>query len=116
MIQFRYEESTHYTDGRIEVYANEAPIGTLSSLPVAQDQLTWHPNDKIHTAKFQFRKEDTFLAVVRELKRYKDENGYKYLTIWAHNYGYAALIDKDILKKAGFKNLPDTNPACMFLE
>lgn len=40
-IQFRYEPSKRYTDNRIEVYANEAPIGTLSSMTVAPEQLTW---------------------------------------------------------------------------
>lgn len=115
-IQFRYEPSTRYTDNRIEVYANEAPIGTLLSIAVAPEQLTWYPDNRVYNVKFQFRNEDTFLSVVEELKRYKNENGYKYLTIWTYNQGYAELIDREWLEKAGFKNIPDTNPACMFLE
>lgn len=115
-IQFRYERSTRYTDNRIEVYANEASIGTLSSIAVTPEQLNWSPDDRVYNVKFQFRNEDTFLAVVDELKRYKNENGYKYLTIWTYNYGYAELIDKRLLEKAGFKHLPDMHPACMFLE
>lgn len=115
-IQFRYEPSSRYTDNRIEVFANEAPIGTLSSMAVAPEQLTWYPDDKVYNVKFQFRNEDTFLSVVAELKRYKNEHGYKYLTIWTYNHGYAELINKALLEKAGFKNLPDMHPACMFLE
>lgn len=115
-IQFRYEPSTRYTDNSIEVYANEAPIGTLSSLVATSEQLCWSPDDRVRNLKFQFRKADTFLSVVEELKRYKNENGYKYLTIWTYNRGYAALIDKEWLEKAGFKNLPGMDPACMFLE
>ena len=30
--------------------------------------------------------------------------------------GYATQINKNLLEKAGFKNIPDQNPACMFLE
>lgn len=115
-IQFRYESSNRYTDNRIEVYANEASIGTLSSMSASLGQLTWFPNYNIHTVKFQFRNENTFLSVVDELKRYKNKNGYKYLAIWSYNYGYAELIDKDWLEKAGFKNLPDMPSACMLLE
>lgn len=39
-IQFRYEPSNRYTDNRIEVYANEASIGTLSSMSASLGQLT----------------------------------------------------------------------------
>ena len=56
------------------------------------------------------------MAVVEELKRYKNEHGYKYLTIWTYNEGYASKLDRDMLERAGFKNLPDEHPACMFLE
>lgn len=115
-IQFRYEPCERYTDNRIQVYANEASIGTLNAVAVAPEQLTWYPDEKIYNVKFQFRNEETFLAVAEELKRYKTENGYKYLTIWTFNNGYAAIIDKDLLEKAGFKHLPDEHPACMFLE
>ena len=76
-IQFRYKPSERYTDNRIEVYANEAPIGTLSSMAVAPEQLTWYPDDRVYNVKFQFRNEDTLLSVVEELKRYTNENGYQ---------------------------------------
>ena len=51
-IQFRYKPSERYTDNRIEVYANEAPIGTLSSMAVAPEQLTWYPDDRVYNVKF----------------------------------------------------------------
>jgi hypothetical protein len=113
-IQFRYEPCERYTDNRIEVYANEASVGTLKS--VAQEQLAWFPDERVYNVKFQFRNAETFLSVVNELKRYKDEKGYTYLTIWTHNNGYAEIIDKDLLQKAGFKHLPNQHPACMFLQ
>lgn len=115
-IQLSFQDSTKYTDNRIEVYANGAPIGTLSTMAVAPDQLAWFPDDTVYNVKFQFRNPETFISVVEELKHYKNEHNYKYLTIWSYNNGYAAILDKDLLEKAGFKNLPDTNPACMFLE
>lgn len=115
-IQYRYEPSSYYKDNRIEIYANEALIGTLSSMTVAPEQLIWNPDDRVYNVKFQFRNEETFISVVEELKRYKNENGYKYLTIWSYNRGYAELIDKDLLEKAGFKHIPDMHPECMFLE
>lgn len=115
-IQFSYEPCERYSDNRIEVHANEASIGTLQSIVAAPDQLTWFPDERVYNVKFQFRNEDTFLAVVEELRRYKNEHGYKYLTIWTYNNGYAAIIDKNLLAKAGFKNIPDMHPACMFLE
>jgi hypothetical protein len=113
-IQFRYETCERYTDDRIEVYANEASVGTLNS--VTPEQLTWSPDERAYNVKFQFRNPDTFLSVVNELKCYKEKNGYKYLTIWTYNNGYAEVIDNSLLEKAGFKHLPNQNPACMFLE
>ena len=115
-IQFRYEPSKRYTSGYTEVYANDAPIGLLSSMAAAPDQLSWSPDDRVYNVKFQFRNEDTFFSVVKELKRYKDEHGYKYLTIWSLNNGYAEQLDKELLEKAGFRHISDMHPACMFLE
>lgn len=115
-IQFRYEESERFSDGRIEVYANKAKVGTLSSMAVGPDQLCWSPDIDTYNIKFQFRNEETFKAVVDELRRYKNEHGYKYLTIWTYNEGYASKLDKAMLERAGFRYHPDENPACMFLE
>lgn len=118
-IQYRYEPSSRYSSpnsNAVEVYANKTPIGILNSMAVAPEQLSWSPDGRIYNVKFQFRNESTFLSVVSELKRYKDEHGHKYLTIWTYNNGYAAQIDQCLLEKAGFRHLPDQNPACMFLE
>lgn len=115
-IQYRYEPSNRYLSNVTEVYANDAPIGLLEPLSVDLDQLNWSPDDRVYNVKFQFRCEDTFLAVVAELKRYKKEHGYKYLTIWSYNHGYAAEIDKDWLAKAGFKHYDNQHPDSMSLE
>ncbi len=115
-IKYKYEPSTYYTDNRIDVFANGVPIGTLQSTKAAPEQLDWIPDDRVHNIKFQFRNEETFIAVVKELKRYKDENGYKYLGIWSLNHGYVESISKNWLEKAGFKKLPGTHPECMYLE
>lgn len=115
-VNLKFEKSNRYTSADIiEVYANDAPIGILDSVADAE-QLSWSPDDRVDNVAFQFRNADTFLAVVAELRRYKDAHGYKYLTIWSYNNGYIAQLEKGILEKAGFKHLPNTNPACMFLE
>ena len=115
-INFKYEKSSRCTSKDIiEVYANDAPIGILDSFSDSE-QLNWSPDDRVDNVAFQFRNINTFLAVVAELQRYKDAHGYKYLTIWSYNNGYIAQLEKSILEKAGFKHLPNTNPACMFLE
>lgn len=117
-IQFKYQKSDRYIDDRIEVFANKAQIGTLSCadfMTAAPEQLCWNP-DLTYNVSFQFRNEDTFQAVVEELRRYKNTHGYKYLTICKHNNGYASTLDRGMLERAGFKNLPGTNPAYMFLE
>lgn len=114
-IQFRYEKSDRYSDGFIEVFANEAQIGILSSNAVPE-QLEWDPDIEHNNARFQFRKEETFNEVVNELKRYKNEKGFRYLTICRYNNGYMAQLDKDMLERAGFKILPDKHPAFMYLE
>lgn len=115
-IQFRYEPTNDYTDGRIEVFANKASIGYLISYMPSPNLLNWLPCDGVYSAKFQFRKEETFMEVVRELRRYKEEKGYEYLTIWTFNNGLAYQLDKDMLNRAGFANIPGNHPACMFLK
>lgn len=47
---------------------------------------------------------------------YKNKYGYKYLTICKYNNGYASTLDKGMLERAGFKELPDANPAYLYLE
>lgn len=113
-IKFKYEKSQRYTDESIEVSANDAPIGILKAYD--NNELMWSPDDRIYNIKFQFRNEETFLKVTQELQRYKDEQGYKYLTIWSYNNGYAEVLDKELLEKAGFRHIPGKHPACMCLE
>lgn len=117
-IQFRYQKSTRYTDGREEVYANKANIGTLSQNKVAPECLYWSPDiseNMVYNVSFQFRNEETFMTVVEELKRYKTEQGYKYLVVYTFN-GYLDKLDKKLFEKAGFRTLPKENPEFMFLE
>ena len=114
-IQFKYEQSEKHTDGRIEVFANKASIGYLVSYPAEPKLLNWLPCDGNYDAKFQFRKEETFMEVIGELRRYKNEKGFDYLTIWSYNDGFAAQLGKGMLNRAGFLNIPGNNPACMFL-
>lgn len=115
-IDIRFEPNSNYIDDRIEVYANDACVGTLSSSDAMPDQLVWNPNDKVYNIRFQFRNTQTFLSVVEQLKLYKSQHGYKYLTIYDYNMGYVALLDEELLKKAGFKHLSDISSECMFLE
>ena len=112
-IEFTYRESTNWCNG-IDVFANEAPIGIIDE--IAHDCLNWHPGMDPDMLRFSLRKEETFSAVVSELRRYKDERGYKYLTIWTYNSGIASLFSRELLERLGFRNLPDCNPACFYLE
>lgn len=117
MILFRYEKNEQYTiPGSVEVYANNAPVGILTTIVGDKDNLNWYPDSRVRNVRFQFRNEDTFLSVVAELKRYKNEHGYKYLTIWPYNNGYVSQLSEELLKKAGFKHFEDQPQACMSLE
>jgi hypothetical protein len=115
-IDIKFEPSSNYIDDRIEVYANDVCIGTLSSSEAMPDQLVWNPNDKVYNIRFQFRNPQTFLSIVHQLKLYKSQHGYKYLTIYNYGTGYVALLDEELLKKAGFEYLPEISSECMFLE
>lgn len=116
-INYRYEETENAgTDGYIKVYANDAPIGVLYGTASSKDLLIWSPDKRVCNVKFQFRNDETFLTVVNELRRYKNEKGFKYLTIWSHKGEYADLLNKELIKKAGFYQLPDAHPACYFVE
>lgn len=112
-IMFRYEKTNRYGADSIEVFANDAQIGFLFG---DYDHLVWNPDVKNYNVRFQFRNELTFQTVVKELKRYKTEQGYKYLTITSVNGGFATALDQDMLKRAGFHYLPKMDPSLMFLE
>ena len=115
-IALKYEPTSQYADNRISVYANDVCVGTLSTSAAVPEQLIWNPDDNVYNIRFQFRNPDTFISIVESLKYYKDEHGYKYLTICDYNNGYVALLDDELLKKAGFKSIPDISSACLFLE
>ena len=115
-IQFRYEKCERYTDDRIEVFANEASVGTLSNIAQEPKWLNWFPDEKNYNVAFQFRREETFFEVVDELKRYKDAHGYEYITIWSFSGGFVAKLDIKMLEKAGFHHIRGKHPDCMFLE
>lgn len=114
-VMLRYEESKAFITDRTLVYANEACVGSLKVIGSSLDTLNWLPENETNV-KFQFRNKETFFAVVRELKRYKDEHGFKYLAIWAYNNGFVSQMDKEVLEEAGFRYLEDGHPACMCLE
>lgn len=115
-IALKYEPTSQYNDDRINVYANDVCVGTLSTSSAVPEQLIWNPNDKVYNIRFQFRNPDTFISIVESLKHYKNEHGYKYLTICDYINGYVSLLDDELLKKAGFKSIPDISSVCMFLE
>lgn len=103
MIELTFEEK----QGCTIVYANGANVGHLIQ---CNKWLSWFPNTQFHSIRFQFRKEQTFLDVVRGLKNYKDQLGFEYLAISKENNGFAAQISEETIFKAGFVHLPDTNP------
>lgn len=109
MIDFRYEEKKYHTI----VFANDAQIGTLFPF---NDFMSWSPNDMFRNVRFQFRKEEIFLEVVKELKRYTKEQGCKYLVVSRSNNGYVTQLGEEMVQRAGFRNLPNNNPDFFFLD
>lgn len=115
MIRISIEDSTHLNNAK-DVIANDVCVGHLSSIAAAPEELRWDPYYEAENVKFQFRNESTFMEVVEAIKRYKDEQGHKYLSIWEYANGYVAQLNKELLEKAGFRHLPDKHPAAMYLE
>lgn len=113
MINLRFEDDNERIGGQIRVYANRAPIGTLFPY---DDWLRWDPDGKNIHVKYQFRHEETFFEVVNLLKEYKTQQGFKYLIVTSINGGYAAQLGEELIKSAGFVNLPNENPDIFFLE
>ena len=116
LIDINVVDAVNYTDSRLEVLANGISVGTLTTFTAAPNQLSWFPNPNVRDVKFQMRNADTFNQIAQYLNDFKSEKGYKYLTIWERNGGYAAMLDKELIKYAGFKPIPDDIPTCYILE
>ena len=99
----------------IDVFVDDICVGILQHMAVAPDQLHWIPDDRVDCTKFPFNDEEAFVSLIFTLKNYKNEHGYKYLTIWAHNNGYVAQLNEDLLSKAGFRHIPNLHPSCMIV-
>lgn len=115
-INFSYEPSIQYIDGRIEVFANGVSVGTVVEYLKSDNRLYWEPIIESRVARFQFRNENTLKSVVEELRRYKNEKGKKYLVISSYNSGFVSFLDEAVLKNIGFHRLQNEDPAFMFLE
>lgn len=99
----------------IDVFVDDTCVGILQHMAVAPEQLQWIPDDRVDCTQFPFDDDETFLILISDFRNYKNEHGYKYLTIWSHNNGFVAQLDEDLLLKAGFRHLPKMHPACMIL-
>ena len=111
-VTLKFTKEDRLTDNPLTVYANDACVGNVIA---AMENLIWNSGGN-YNPKYQFRNEDIFAAVVAELKKYKDEHGFKYLVIDNHSNGFASVLDPVMIRRAGFRQLPDNNPALYFLE
>lgn len=112
----KFKKSNIYASTKtIDVFVNDNCVGILQHMAVAPEQLHWIPDDRVDCTQFPFDDEEAFLMLISDLKKYKNEHGYKYLTIWSHNNGYVARLNTELLQKAGFQHLQDLHPACMIL-
>ena len=105
-IEVTFKESDNFT----EVYANEVSIGNL--IRVSGNWLNWAPTHATNIVSFQFRKKETFVSVVEQLRNYKDCQDCEYLVI----SDYASIIDKSWLDEVGFKQLPNAPKDLYFLK
>lgn len=112
-VRFKIAKDERFADDCLAVFANEACVGYVTAV---SDQLLWKKDPYFENPKYQFKDEDIFASVVTELKKYKDEHGYKYLVIDSLRDGYASILDRDLISSVGFRQLPDNHPSLYYLE
>lgn len=112
-VKFKVIEDERFPTDSLGVYANDACVGYIT--PV-MDQLLWKKSFDIDNPRYQFKDEDIFASVVAELKKYKNDHGYKYLVIDSLCEGYASILDHALISRVGFKQLPDNHPSLYYLE
>lgn len=108
LIKFDYKPNTKYAKelNYLDIYANDVPVGTLRPL-VGSDEISWDPITTYDATRFALRNKEVRMAVAEELKRYKEEHGYKYVYISKGSSGVASLFSDETLLEMGFKYLPD---------
>ena len=112
-VNLKIMQEKRFADGCLTVYANDACVGCVTAV---LGNLTWQKSPDVDNPRYQFKDVDIFASVVAELKKYKDEHSYKYLVIDNHRGGYASVLDLDMIRRVGFRQLPDDNPALYFLD
>lgn len=112
-VRFKIAKDERFADDCLAVFANEACVGYVTAV---SDQLLWKKNPYLENPRYQFKCEDIFASVVAELKKYKDEHGYKYLVIDSLRDGYASILDRDLFSSVGFRQLPDNHPSLWYLD
>lgn len=113
MIELRIDKNDKLPREVYGVYVNEVSVGDIK---VSGKWLFWTSNPNVRNVKFQFGNENTFFEVVDGLKKYKDDNGLKYLVVSSFDEGYVMKIGKDWIAKAGFFNIYNEDPHYFFLE
>ena len=112
-VRLKICKDKRFADNCLAVFANEACVGYVTAV---SDQLLWKKDPYIENPRYQFKNEDIFASVVAELKKYKDEHGYKYLVIDSRRDGYANILDRDLFSSVGFRQLPDNHPSLWYLD
>lgn len=108
-INFTFIEREEFPGSTIfEVYANKAKVGYLKPENIGEKKyLCWSSHLNPNSIRYQFRNFGTFIEVVEAMRKYKNEQGFEYLTIWNHRGGLAAELPQSYIDRAGFKPLPD---------
>ena len=112
-VRLKICKDKRFAEDCLSVYANDACVGYVT---VVNDELLWKKSFYVDNPRYQFRNEDIFASVVAELIKYKNEHGYKYLVIDSLCEGYASILDRDMISRVGFKQLPDNHPALYYLD
>ena len=117
-IKFEYKPNIAYMKelNYIDVFANDVPVGILKPHGIIKDELEWDTWLDYEGTKFALKDIETVKLIVNELKRYKDEHGFKYLCISNHLGGIATFFKEGTLKELGFKRLPEHRDVYLFLE
>ncbi|EGC03375.1 hypothetical protein [Ruminococcus albus] len=111
-VNLKVVQDDQFTNNFLSVYANDACVGNITA---AFENILWNSMGS-YNPKYQFKDEDIFASVVAELKKYKNEHGYKYLVIDDLRGGFASLLDQKMISRVGFKQLPDNYPSLYYLE
>lgn len=111
-VTFDYKKNEKYGKRNvIEIYANDVPMGELETYNYEEGKtLHWFPILEKDALRFALKDEKVTELLIKELVRYKNDNGCIHLSISASRHGIGPLLGEERLLKLGFKPRPDGFP------